>query len=197
MRHEIDDDLNFIDVEEEKTIPVAKIIFVMIGLAAAILAGAYYLQNNHNGNQVQNIVQTAEALNKDQSEGEAQNLEGGSIENADSAETDAFEYAADQADKQVEGHSITILPDTLYSSAKEAADNLISGSNLVSSDLDFWNMYNKQQEPSKDKPEVIEEEKKEEEKTDPSTDGKHTKLVAEDGTEEWIEIDEKLRKNTY
>ena len=129
MRRNLDDDLNFIDIEDEKTIPVAKIILVMIGFAAAILAGAYYLQNNHNGNQVQNIVQTAEAINKNQSEGTQGVSESGSIDNpgeSDTSDQDAFEYAAEQANKLPENHNITILPNTIFPSAKEAADNLIS-----------------------------------------------------------------------
>lgn len=77
----------------------------------------------------------------------------------------------------------------------EPDDPYISGSTLTSDDLDFWHMYDQ----AKKQEEEAEEEEKTEEKAenDPSTDGKHTKLVAADGTEEWISINPYLTKNTY
>ncbi|MBO5093673.1 MAG: hypothetical protein J6C33_04865, partial [Lachnospiraceae bacterium] len=76
------------------------------------------------------------------------------------------------------------------------SDPYISGSKLTSDDLDFWHMYDETESEEEAK---AEKQKKEEEetKTDPSTDGKHTKLVAEDGTEEWVSINPYLTKNTY
>lgn len=74
-------------------------------------------------------------------------------------------------------------------------DPYLSGSTITSDQLDFWHMYDTVEEET-----VTEEEKKKEEeekKEDPSTDGKHTKLVAEDGTEEWVSINPYLTKNTY
>jgi len=71
-------------------------------------------------------------------------------------------------------------------------------SDLVSDDLDFWDMYPKDVETEDlddDKEDKKETEKKEE--NDPSTDGKHTKLVYADGTEEWVLINQQLPKNTY
>lgn len=93
--------------------------------------------------------------------------------------------------------------ETAVSETEEAAetaltqndDPYISGSTLTSDDLDFWHMYDETESaPEEEEKEKEEEEEKEE---DPSTDGKHTRLVAEDGTEEWVEINPYLTKNTY
>ena len=74
-------------------------------------------------------------------------------------------------------------------------DPLISGSTLTSDDLDFWHMYDEENRPESEK--KSEETEETEAEPDPSTDGKHTKLVAEDGTEEWVSINPYLTKNTY
>ena len=81
------------------------------------------------------------------------------------------------------------------SEAEETHDPLISGSTLTSDDLDFWHMYDEENRPESEK-EVRETEETETE-PDPSTDGKHTKLVTEDGTEEWVSINPYLTRNTY
>ena len=75
--------------------------------------------------------------------------------------------------------------------------NSESKSELVSDDLDFWGMYPKDDES--DDIEDEEEEKKEEkeDENDPSKDGKHTKLIYADGSEEWVLINQQLPKNTY
>ena len=71
-------------------------------------------------------------------------------------------------------------------------------SDLVSEDLDFWGMYPKD-EDIKDVDDTKEEKKESEKKdeNDPSTDGKHTKIIYADGSEEWILINQQLPKNTY
>ncbi len=79
--------------------------------------------------------------------------------------------------------------------AAEGKDPYISGSKLTSDDLDFWHMYDETESPEEE--EKKKKEKEEEKEQDPSTDGKHTKLVAEDGTEEWVAINPYLTKNTY
>lgn len=67
-----------------------------------------------------------------------------------------------------------------------------SGSVLSPDDLDFWDMYPiKSTEKEEGKEEVKEEE------NDPSTDGKHTKVVNADGEEEWLLINQYLTKNSY
>ena len=72
-------------------------------------------------------------------------------------------------------------------------------SDLVSDDLDFWEMYpndeDDEDEDDEDEEEIKESDKKDE--NDPSTDGKHTKLTYADGTEEWVLINQQLPKNTY
>ena len=72
-------------------------------------------------------------------------------------------------------------------------------SELVSDDLDFWEMYpndeDDEEEDDEDEEEIKESDKKDE--NDPSTDGKHTKLTYADGTEEWVLINQQLPKNTY
>lgn len=75
-------------------------------------------------------------------------------------------------------------------------DPYLSGSTLRSEDLDFWHMYDKTERPAAE--EKKEEEKEETQETeDVSTDGRHTKLVSADGTEEWVSINPYLTKNTY
>ena len=72
-------------------------------------------------------------------------------------------------------------------------------SELVSDDLDFWEMYpndeDDEEKDDEDEEEIKESDKKDE--NDPSTDGKHTKLTYADGTEEWVLINQQLPKNTY
>lgn len=77
----------------------------------------------------------------------------------------------------------------------EGKDPYISGSKLTSDDLDFWHMYDETESPEEE--EKKKKEQEEEKEQDPSTDGKHTRLVAEDGTEEWVSINPYLTKNTY
>lgn len=74
-------------------------------------------------------------------------------------------------------------------------DPYITGSTLRSDDLDFWHMYDEEERAK----EAEEEERETEEEVpeDASTDGKHTRLVAADGTEEWVSINPYLTKNTY
>lgn len=57
-------------------------------------------------------------------------------------------------------------------------------------------MYDETESPEEEEKKKKEQEEKEKEQ-DPSTDGKHTKLVTEDGTEEWVSINPYLTKNTY
>lgn len=86
------------------------------------------------------------------------------------------------------------------SETANANDNSNSSkSDLVSEDLDFWGMYPEDNESEdiddEEKEDVKEDEEKDED--DPSTDGKHTKLVHADGTEEWVLINQQLPKNNY
>ncbi len=70
-------------------------------------------------------------------------------------------------------------------------------SNITVSDLDFYDMY------PKEEPEVAsamtsdEKEELEKENVDESEDGKHTKIVWQDGTEEWVAISPYLPTHDY
>ncbi len=84
---------------------------------------------------------------------------------------------------------------------EETTETLEASSGLRSDDLDFWHMYDEPITSSEKKPLAAEEtaEETEESETEPdaSTDGRHTKIVSEDGTEEWVEINQQLTLNDY
>ena len=79
-------------------------------------------------------------------------------------------------------------------------DNYHSGSDLVASDLDFWNMYPKESKEEVKEDDVEEEDLEEEETTEetgPENDGKHVKVVYRNGNTEWIPINPYWKKNGY
>ena len=82
------------------------------------------------------------------------------------------------------------------SSEEEDTADYLAGSNLVASDLGFWDMYPPEEETS-----TVTEEKTQEEETtteeDPATDGKHVQVTLRDGTTEWLEIKPKWKRNNY
>ena len=76
--------------------------------------------------------------------------------------------------------------------------DLVTGSTLSPSDLDFWDMYPEPTAtplPSADPSET--DGKKETAEADPSTDGKHTFVTNRDGKEEWLLISPYLPKHEY
>lgn len=73
-------------------------------------------------------------------------------------------------------------------------DNLISGSKLTADDLDFWDDYPRD-DGSESSNVIIPDNPGEGD--DPSSDGKHFKIVYEDETEEWVPINEYLDRNDY
>ena len=76
--------------------------------------------------------------------------------------------------------------------------DLITGSTLTPSDLDFWDMYPETTAtplPSADPSQK--DNKKETAEADPSTDGKHTLVTNRDGKEEWVLISPYLPKHEY
>ncbi len=100
--------------------------------------------------------------------------------------------------------------------AAEAEQAEESEVKLRAKDLDFWDMYPveegeasgtasgvQEETPEKsgyaEKAELDrqEQQQKEEETNDPSTDGKHTLVTGADGTEEWVLINPYLTQNTY
>lgn len=76
-----------------------------------------------------------------------------------------------------------------------SSEALVSGSKLTSDQLDFWHMYDEDAQGQAKAAETKEE--TEETEQDPSTDGKHTRLVSEDGAEEWVSINPYLTRNEY
>ena len=85
---------------------------------------------------------------------------------------------------------------TVTEEEKDKEDG-ITGSKLVASDLDFWDMYPIEEE----KPVEEEKEKDEEEEeavvTGPENDGKHVEVIFRDGSSEWVEINPYRKKHTY
>ena len=69
----------------------------------------------------------------------------------------------------------------------------VGDSNLTPDDFDFWDMY-PQATPE---PETEAEATPEPQEVDPATDGKHTRVVNEDGEEEWVLISPYLPKHEY
>ncbi len=68
----------------------------------------------------------------------------------------------------------------------------VGKSDLSPEDFDFWDMYPQAtQEPVEETVEVEPEEE------DPSTDGKHTKIINDSGEEEWVLINKHLDMHSY
>lgn len=74
-------------------------------------------------------------------------------------------------------------------------DELVGSDALSPDDLDFWDMYPQQEEETVAVSES--EEVSQETETNPSTDGRHTKIINEKGEEEWVLISPNLPKHTY
>lgn len=114
-------------------------------------------------------------------------------------------------------------PEVTESEIAETAKTGNTQSKLRAEDLDFWDMYPIDRDEDKDMTKqgdsasgtsqtgsayekitdeqdsknVSATEQTQEVQEDPATDGKHTLLKAEDGTEEWVLISPYLTKNTY
>lgn len=76
---------------------------------------------------------------------------------------------------------------------ENSVEDLLSGSTLTADDLDIWderpgNMAT-EEEPVESSPVV--------EKNDPATDGLHTLIIHDNGTEEWVSINQYLARNDY
>lgn len=76
---------------------------------------------------------------------------------------------------------------------ENSVEDLLSGSTLTADDLDIW-----EEQPvntvSEDEPEVSSSIV---EKNDPATDGLHTLIIHDNGTEEWVSINQYLARNDY
>ncbi len=78
----------------------------------------------------------------------------------------------------------------------DGTDPYISGSTLTSDDLDFWHMYDETESPEEEEEKEKKRRKKKRSRILPPT-ADIPRLVAEDGTEEWVSINPYLTKNTY
>ncbi len=73
-----------------------------------------------------------------------------------------------------------------------------SSSSLAPSDLDFYELYPVGETNDNSVSSSLSVSSKDETvETDPAKDGKHTLLQYDDGTEEWVEISEYIKKNNY
>ena len=78
---------------------------------------------------------------------------------------------------------------------EEASSDLAYSDKRTADDLDIWNMY-----PEETEEESTEEETEDEEETTTEQsmdDGKHFQIVYSDGSEEWVQINPYMEKNTY
>lgn len=82
---------------------------------------------------------------------------------------------------------------TSAESSEDVIDSIISGSTLVSDDLDIWDDYPKEEE-SEPVLETISEEPSED---DPSEGGTKTLVTFADGSEQWYSISKYLPQNEY
>lgn len=76
---------------------------------------------------------------------------------------------------------------------ENSVEDLLSGSTLTADDLDIWEEH-PVNTVSEDEPEVSSSIV---EKNDPATDGLHTLIVHDNGTEEWVSINQYLARNNY
>lgn len=108
---------------------------------------------------------------------------------------------------QIVRENTSATPDPLQSKidelkAADAKDPLLSFSlddstGLTVSDLDFYNMYPKDEDQTSVSEEKPEEKQDPQEEINETNDGKHTRILYEDGKEEWVAISQILPKNEY
>lgn len=84
-------------------------------------------------------------------------------------------------------------PQAAQGGTEESTEETFTPGTLTPDDFDFWDMYPEETtEPAAD-----DNTKKDEEKPDPATDGKHTLVTTSDGKEEWVLISPYLPKHEY
>ncbi len=89
---------------------------------------------------------------------------------------------------QSSGGNVTVKP------SEEDASSVISGSTLVSNDLDIWDDYPVEEDKSELVSEIVSEEPSEE---DPTEGGTKTLVTFADGSEQWFNISKYLPQNEY
>lgn len=89
--------------------------------------------------------------------------------------------------------------EVVFAEGQEDIETLYKEKKLRSEDLDFWNMYQDENEPVEVIPEETPAPTPTHEPTDEelASDGKHTLVTYADGTEEWQEISEDIPLHTY
>ncbi|MGN0347187.1 MAG: GH25 family lysozyme [Lachnospiraceae bacterium] len=86
---------------------------------------------------------------------------------------------------------------SIQSQIEDSVDELISGSSLTADDLDIWDVSEELEQAHLQDGEETDTEDASEEEVPVSEDGLHTRIVHEDGSEEWVEINPYLGRNTY
>lgn len=87
------------------------------------------------------------------------------------------------------------LNQTENSMPSNAEDSFALGDSTLSpDDLDFWDLFPKESQSKEESKHSVPEK---EYVSDPSTDGKHTKITYPDGEEEWVVISPYLEKHEY
>lgn len=78
-------------------------------------------------------------------------------------------------------------------------ESLLTENGITSEQLDFWGLYDIEEESvaGNDSPIIEPETTESVEEADPSKDGLHTKIVTASGEEEWVKINTYLEKSTY
>lgn len=74
---------------------------------------------------------------------------------------------------------------------EQGGEELVTNSTLSPEDFDFWDMY------PQATPEPVVETTPEPVVLPPSEDGKHTKIINDNGEEEWVKINNKIEKHQY
>ena len=77
------------------------------------------------------------------------------------------------------------------SQEEQGGEELVTNSTLSPEDFDFWDMY------PQATPEPVVETTLEPVVLPPSEDGKHTKIINDNGEEEWVKINNKIEKHQY
>ncbi len=90
-------------------------------------------------------------------------------------------------------HTQVMIP--VEESSEEMSSELAYSDKRTADELDIWNMYPEETETEPTEEETQEEE---EESTEESKDdGNHIQIIYSDGSEEWVQINPYMEKNTY
>lgn len=101
--------------------------------------------------------------------------------------------------KEAKDPSPKSTEEVVFAEGQEDIETLYREHKLRAEDLDFWNMYEKEEVPAKEEPMVSPSPSPDtsSEPADPETDGRHISVLNQNGEEEWVEISDKIAANTY